>query len=215
MLRGTAALLLLALLTVAALIALAVHSLETQAVRGAIERAARDTFGRSVHYEEIRIGLFPPSFIVLRPAITGDPGARPIAAARNLSLELAVLPLLRGAIVFDSVVIDGAVLNFERTQNGVDLLVAEFSEVRKSESAPPAEAAHSGMRLAVLALEIHDATVFFSDRTLASAVEWQLQGVRLSRSCFSAVSIVKRKTWLLRSGWCIEGIVEVMCGLTG
>ena len=51
MLRGTAALLLLALLTVAALIALAVHSLETQAVRGAIERAARDTFGRSFHYE--------------------------------------------------------------------------------------------------------------------------------------------------------------------
>ena len=179
-LRVAAALLLLVVLVVATAVALAPRILGSVAVRGAIGRAAAEALGRSVQHEELRVGLFPPSLIVVQPAVAGEHEDSPLfATARNVSLQVALLPLLAGAIVVDSVVIDGPVLNIERTKGGVVLLGAASPTSPTSEAGPPqeAEAEPSGVSLAVLSLEIRDGTIIVLDSTLSPAVEWRLQGV--------------------------------------
>jgi len=175
-LRLAAALLLLLLLAVTVGIVLAPRIVESAAVHAAIERTATEALGRAFHFEALRIGLFPPSVIAVHPSVAGArEGAPAFATARDVSLRVSLLPLLVGVVAIDDVVVDGPVLNIQLTPEAGALPGAQ----PPSDAGPSAgdEAESSGLKLAVLEIEVRDGTIVVLDSTLSPAVEWRLQGV--------------------------------------
>jgi hypothetical protein len=175
---------LVALLAIAGIAAVLVLPglVESDPVRRRIERAARDATGRSLAYDSLEFGLLPPSLRVLGARVSGEqPGDEALLEARAVSLRVELLPLLVGAVVIDSLVIEAATLRLERGPGGLVL-------PRPPERAPPeAEApavtpavedeAGPDFSLAVRSVELRDATLDLTDRAVRPAAHWQLAGL--------------------------------------
>lgn len=142
-------------------------------LRTRLDRATRDTIGRSLEYGELEIGILPPRIEVSDIVVGGaTPGAAPALRAGRAAFALAWRPLLRGDAVVDSLVIDGAELRMLRTSEGLDLLAAALPAA----TAAPA-AADSPISLRRISLR--GSRIVFDDRVAAPPVVWALENVRL------------------------------------
>jgi hypothetical protein len=182
------ALAVLALLAVAGIAAVLVLPglVESDEVRGRIERAARDATGRSLVYDSLEFGLLPPSLRVLGARVSGErPSDEPLLEARSVSLRVELLPLLVGAVVIDSLVIDAATLRLERGPEGLVLPRPPPREKPRAGDAAPAPEADEGtpgpaFSLAVRSVALREATLLLRDRAVRPAVDWRLEGLDAS-----------------------------------
>lgn len=173
--------LLLAIAVAAALVVLP-RLVESEQVKSRIESAAREATGRSLSWDSLEFGLLPPSLRVLGASVSGErPSDPPLLEAAALSLRVELLPLFVGAVVIDSLVIDGAALRLERGPQG--LVLPHPPERKAGESASPKEAApeseagsSSGpaLSLAVRSVELRDSSLALHDAAVRPAVDWQL-----------------------------------------
>lgn len=180
-----ALLVILVLLVVAAGIALP-KLLDTESVRSRIQQAARDALGREVGYEDLEVGLLPPSLRVLRTTVSGATReAPPLLEAREISLRVAIWPLLFGTVLVDSLVVDGATLRLVRTPAGIELPAPTASSAAAPERPAGAKAAEGdsgGVDLAVRDIRLRDTTLLLTDRTVKPPVRWELRDVAATAS---------------------------------
>jgi AsmA protein len=154
---------LLVLLLVAAVVLLP-RVLQSAAVRSQVEAAAESALGRDVSLGALDVGLLPPSLLVAETRVAGpSPDADPLLEAREVALRLALLPLIAGTVLVDSLVIDGATLNLVRSVDGVDLPSGS------GDGDPKPEADESGgppMTLAVREVALTNAILVLDDRAV-------------------------------------------------
>lgn len=175
-----------ALLAAAVLAVLALYLprlVEGPAVRARIEAEALAATGRAFSYADLSFGLLPPRLVLRGPALAGaEPGAPPFLEAEEVDLVLDVLPLLARAVVFDSLVIEGATLRLERTEDGiqwprppkVEKPPRPDGEEEQREPKPKKEPAFD---LAVREVRLSGVRLLLEDRTVSPAVTWDLAGV--------------------------------------
>lgn len=173
-----------AALGVALLVAVALllpRVVESDAVRTRIEEAAAEATGGTLAYRGLDAGILPPRLVVEGASVTAPDAEAPALSAERADLRVAILPLLVGAVVVDSLHIAGADVRLERTDAGVSvpgLFPAEPEEPPSPPSAEPAEPSEDEeLRLAVRRVDLEDGRVELVDRTLTPPVRWELLDV--------------------------------------
>lgn len=155
---------LLLLVLVAAVVAAAVllpGLVDTPAMRERIATAVRDATGRELTYASLSAGVLPPRVEVEKPMVSGAaPGEEPLLQADSVSLRVAVLPLLSGAVVLESLRIDGAKVHVVREKPPASPPPAGPAD------APSAESESAPRRLGVETLDLENGTVTLEDRTV-------------------------------------------------
>lgn len=134
-------------------------------LRSRIEGMVDEAVGRDVTWDELGVGLVPPSLVISHPRIASDEaGAPAFAEARKVSLRVALLPLLARTFVIDSLRLDEAVVRLVRTRDGLSL--PDFGRGREREE-PTGGSGGSGEEtaLAVHSAELSHARIVFEDRT--------------------------------------------------
>jgi uncharacterized protein involved in outer membrane biogenesis len=183
----------LAIVVILAGLVLLPRLLSGDAMRARIEQAAREGTGRELRYESLEVGLLPPSLRVIDTALSGatesDP---PLLEAREIDLRVALLPLLFGTVVVDSLVADGATLRLTRTADGIELPrpadEADEPEDAPPDADPPGDAPSSAeggsetgsVGFAVRRLRLSDSTLRLVDRAVSPAVNWELREIDAS-----------------------------------
>jgi hypothetical protein len=156
---------------------------KSDAVRERAEAAAYDALGREVRYGGLDVGLLPPSLLVEEPRVAGaSADEEPLLEAKVLALEVALLPLLTGTVLVDSLVIDGATLRVTRTPDGIQLPTPPAGEEppvgeRQPESPAEAEspeASAAAVSIALREVEVRDARVVLTDRAVTPETLWDV-----------------------------------------
>jgi hypothetical protein len=113
---------------------------------------------------------------VVGPSLAGEaPGDPAFAEAREISLRIALLPLLSRTLVLENLVIEEATVRLVRDDGGLRL--PEREEPEPSAPREPREPADggadddSGVSLAVKELALRDARILFEDRTVSPAAK--------------------------------------------
>ena len=89
-------------------------------VRERVTREVRERTGREVAWQDLQLRVLPPRVELVGSSLSGDTAdAAPFAEAQSIGLRLSLLPLLIGAVVIDSLEIQGATLRLERTSDGI------------------------------------------------------------------------------------------------
>lgn len=185
LLRTALALALLVALVLGALAVALPRIAGSAAVRARIESAARDALGRELRFETLEAGLFPPALRVVAPRIAGaNEKAPPLLEAKSVSLELALLPLLKRTVAVDSLVVDGATVRLTRTKQGIELPTPPRDDAKPREDAG-AETKSEGdggsgsdVSLALRGVSLRDSTLVLVDRAVEPAVTWELRDLR-------------------------------------
>jgi uncharacterized protein involved in outer membrane biogenesis len=174
-------------LVVAAALALP-RLVESDEVRRRIEAAALGAIGRELRYESLDFGLLPPSLRVMGPRISGaTPSEEALLEAEAISLRVALLPLLARAVVIDSLVVEGATVRLVRGAEGLELPEPPRAEPTDSAPSGPddtseAEGDDAGLAidLGVRSVQLRDATLHLTDRSLREPVIWELGELELT-----------------------------------
>jgi hypothetical protein len=171
-------------LVVVALIALAValpRIAGSDAVRTRIQAAARDALGRELSFERLEAGLFPPALRVVAVRVAGEqPKDAPMLEAEELSLRLALLPLLTRTIAVDSLGIESATLRLTRTRDGIQLPEPPEQDAKPAAGGAAADTGEasepgSSVGLALRGLKLSDSTLILTDRAVSPPVTWELR----------------------------------------
>jgi hypothetical protein len=151
--------------------------------RDRIAKTVRRATGRDFAWAKLDVRLVPPRLVLHESRLAGATPEEPaFAEARAISLRLAVLPLFVGAVVVDSLELEGATVRLIRTEDGI-----AWPRPPKKEPAPPKEpSAEPGPRkprprgepqMAVRSVELRDVHVLLDDRAVEPPVVWDLSGV--------------------------------------
>jgi hypothetical protein len=167
---------------VAALVALQLWLpgyVRSDAVQRQLEAAAESALTREVAWQKLDVWVLPPSLDVLGARVAGEaPGAPDWLTADEISLRVALLPLLAGSVVIDSLRIEAPELRLARTPDGLALPGPRRSEA--GATAAPHAGEGGGFALAVREIELRDARLHFEDRTLEPPAGFSLEDVDLT-----------------------------------
>lgn len=137
----------------------------TSQVRDTIEQASTEALGRPLQYGELSVGILPPRIELSSPRIAGATAeARPLFAAERIDLRIALLPLLRLAVLVDSLVIDGLEVEVVRTAEGFELPMPP--EPTAGADAPVSDADDEGVALAIRSIRVTNGSVSIVDRSV-------------------------------------------------
>ena len=151
----------------------------SEPVRARIETAAETALGRQVEWQDLSVSVLPPSLDVLGARVAGEaPGAPDWLTAEEISLRVALLPLLGGAVVLDSLRIEAPELRLARTADGLTLPGRARPDAEVPPDANAGETA--GAAMAVREIELHDARLHFEDRTQSPPIGFALDDVDLT-----------------------------------
>ena len=172
-------------------IALALIGLErysrTPAMHDRIRAISVSQWGRPLVYDELEIQLLPPGFKLTDVSLPGSaPNEPDFFKAHRLELRMALLPLLRMAVVIDSLEIEGLDIEVIRDESGFDWPSSPSSSASEAE----AENAQSGkswflkMDWGLRRLRVRNARVALIDKTISPAETSGLEAIdwTISRS---------------------------------
>ena len=180
----------LALLGIVAALLLAVPRLaESEMVRARIEEAGREVTGREVGYARLGFGWLPPRVSIEGARIAGPTADDPFfLEAGAVDLRLALIPLLRRALVVGSLSIDGATLRVARTEAGFDLPGPDQEVLEPSRPEREGDGDRErgpAITLAVREVALRRGTVRIEDRTVEPAVHWELEDLQVTAEAHS------------------------------
>ena len=166
-------------LVVVALVALAMRVprlLDQPEVRARIADGAREVTGRELVWDSLDVAWLPPGLEVTGAVLEPAADEAPLGAER-IALRVALLPLLGGAIVVDSLEVDGATLEIVRTESGIELPIQppepgpedEGEREARADEPPQTDAVDGGeddpISLAVRRVALRDSRVVLIDRS--------------------------------------------------
>jgi len=178
--RVALALLVLIAVGVGALLAFLPGLVESPAVRERIEQAAQDATGREFRYQALAFGLVPPRLVVEAPSLAGEaPGDPAFLEAGEVSLRIAIWPLLARSVVLESLVVRDATVRLVRDESGLRLpgppAGAEQPVEPETEPGAEPEPEAGPVSLAVQELALRNARIVLEDRTVSPAASWDVQ----------------------------------------
>jgi hypothetical protein len=148
-------------------------------VMAQLEAAAEAQLGREVDWRDLSVSVLPPSLDVIGARVAGEaPGAPDWLTAEEISLRVAIFPLLAGALVLDSLRIKAPELRLARTREG--LLLPAPTRTEAAAAPAPDTRGGGGFALAVREIELRDAKLHFEDRTLSPPAGFALDRVDLT-----------------------------------
>lgn len=175
-LAAVAALFVLGVVALALTLPRLVRSDET---RARIAAAALESTGRELRYEDLDVGILPPRLMVTQARLAGEtPEAEPMVEGADLQLRLALLPLLAGGVVVDSLVLEGATVRLVREKDGIALPEPAPGKNPPARDAPEATQTEAESQeevaLAVRMIRLADVRVVLEDRTVSPPVTWDV-----------------------------------------
>ncbi|MBW2316276.1 MAG: DUF748 domain-containing protein [Deltaproteobacteria bacterium] len=157
--------------------------IDSPAVRQRIEESAREATGRDFHYEKLSFGLIPPRLVVESPSLSGEtPADPPFAEAREVSLKIALLPLLQRTLLLENLVVEEATVRLVRDGSGLRLPEREKKErkPRGEGEGGPNRDDDEGVDLAVQEVALRDARILFEDRTVSPASTLEIEALNVT-----------------------------------
>jgi AsmA protein len=162
------------LLLVFAGVGIFIASFDPNTYKPQIEKLVTEKTGRTLQLKgEIGMSLFPSIGLNLGEAELGNApgfGEQPFAQVKEVRLNVAFLPLLKGKLDVDTVVLSGLQIDLQRNAQGVtnwdDLTKEEKTQAPAAEKAPAQREEKAGVppvELYVQGLKITDARLFFKD----------------------------------------------------
>jgi len=138
---------------------------------------AEEVLGRDVEVSVFAVGVFPPVLGAAEVRVAGATrGAPAVLEARRVELRVALVPLVAGAVVIDSLVIDEPLVRLVRTDRGLELPVPAGAD-----GAGLAERVdRGGSSVAVRSVAARDGRIHFEDRTLSPPRSREVGGVDFS-----------------------------------
>ncbi len=171
---GLVVLLLAAIGTAAALL------IDAESLRAPLRRAASDALGRDVQIGEMRLSLLPRPGVEARDVrVAGTTDTAPaFAEVEALRLRVALLPLLVGRVLVDTLEVDGPRVRVPLDASGAPILPAPRApggkDAAREEAAEPAPSdGRTRPALAIDALRVRDGHVEYGDWTVS---ELQVDG---------------------------------------
>ncbi len=171
----------LILLAVAGLAFVLPGLVSSEAVQGRIADAAREATGREFRYADLGFGFFPPRLRLSEPSLSGEAASDPpFMEAREVSLQLALWPLLARSVVLENLVVEEATLRLVRDADGIRLPEPPAEEApadpAPSEGGPSSgKEEDSGVSLAVEEVALRGSRIVLEDRTVAPAATWDIE----------------------------------------
>jgi len=162
-----------------ALYALLPGLVEGPAVRERIEAGARDATGREFRYETLSFGILPPRLRVVGPSLAGEAeGDPPFAEASEVSLRVALLPLLSRTLVLEKLVVEAPTVRLVRDASGLRLPEREAPDTGEPpaprEPREDAPAGDGGVSLAVKEAALRGARILFEDRSVSPPAQIEI-----------------------------------------
>ncbi len=184
----------------------------SDAVRGRIERAAREATGREVAYADLDVGLLPPRLVVTETRVAGaGPDASPFLAGADVELRLALAPLLARVVVVDSLMVEGATLRLVRTADGIELPIAESADGSEPKAGDADEEA--AVQLAVREVGLRGVRIVLEDRSVSPVTTWDIQDVdATARGTTPEAPIAFEASASLASGGSLSADGEITLG---
>ena len=91
-------------------------------LRSQIDALVDEALGRDAAWEDLGVGLFPPSLVINGATLAGASNDDPaFVEAARIELRVRLAPLLARAIVIDSLYIERAVVRLTLTKDGLEL----------------------------------------------------------------------------------------------
>ncbi len=150
--------------------------------RARIMAMASAALGRDVAVGEVVVGLFPLSLGVAEVRVAGaTPGAPALVEARSAELRVALAPLVAGAVVVDSLVVEQPLVWLVLTERGLELP----GFVGAAEAGSPVGAKPGAPSVVVRAVEVRDARIRVEDRTVSPPWVGELADVHFSLRRYS------------------------------
>ncbi len=152
----------------------------SDAARHRITKVVRGATGREFVWRDLDVRILPARMVLSEAHLAGATPEDPaFAEARSISLHLSLLPLLAGAVVVDSLVIDGATVRLLRTEDGIAWpRPPERERVEPEEPrdphAPRKPRDRRDPQLAVRRVDLRDVRVVLDDRAVSPPVTWDL-----------------------------------------
>jgi len=150
-------------------------------VRERVTREVRERTGREVAWQDLQLRVLPPRVELVGSSLSGATAdAPPFAEAQSIGLRLSLLPLLIGAVVIDSLEIQGATLRLERTSDGIQWPRPPAKEDKPEEAdREPKPAAERKPRrrkpdFGVKRVTLEDVRIVLEDRAVSPPVTWDL-----------------------------------------
>jgi uncharacterized protein involved in outer membrane biogenesis len=153
-------------------------------VRERITREVRQRTGREVVWQDLQLRVLPPRVQLVGSSLSGATAdAPPFAEAQSIALRLSLLPLLVGAVVVDSLEIEGATLRLARTADGIQWPrpakpPEEPEEPDQADTEPKPEAQRKPRRrktdFGVKRVSLDGVRIVLEDRAVSPPVTWDL-----------------------------------------
>ena len=174
------------LVIVLALIGLERYS-QTPAMHDRIRAISVSQWGRPLVYDRLEVDLLPPGLNLTDVSLPGSaPNDPDFFKAHRLDLRMALLPLLRMAVVIDSLEIEGLDIEVIRNESGFDWPSSPSSSVSEAEaeSTPSGESWFLKMDWGLRHLRVRNARVAVIDKTISPAETFGLESIdwTISRS---------------------------------
>jgi hypothetical protein len=141
--------------------------------------AARDATGRDVAVDDLTLALFPPRLVASGVRV-GD-AAAPLVTARDVDLRVRLGPLFAGALVVESLSLEGVVWRISRTAGGIELPIP--APDAKAAVAPAAAAsgapadASGSLRFAAERIGLRDSQIVWDDAVATPPVRIEVNDV--------------------------------------
>ena len=167
---------------------------ETPEMRAQVESLSSSWLGRPLSYESLRLGLWPPRLVIKSVSLPGpDPSGPKLLTVGHLDVRIAIGPLVRKEVFFESLTIEGLDLRMVRDRSGFDIPWAG--------SAPPSDSGGaasgseqsdvSSWRMGFRRIKVADARIALIDQTRASPETYGFESVTLTAQGNSDVSPLK------------------------
>ena len=159
----------------------------TPAMHDRIRAISISQLGRPLSYDELELDLLPPGLKLTDVSLPGRaPNEPDFFKAHQLDLRIALLPLLRMAVIIDSLQIEGLDIELIRDDSGLDWPSSSASSTSEAEaeSAPSGKSWFSKMDWGVRHLRVRNARVVLIDKTITPAETFGLKSIdwTISRS---------------------------------
>jgi hypothetical protein len=151
-------------------------------VRERVTREVRERTGREVAWQDLQLRVLPPRVELVGSSLSGvTADAPPFAQAQAIGLRLSLLPLLVGAVVIDSLEVQGATLRLERTSDGIQWPrpppkpeEPEQPDEPEPEPRPERKPRPRKPAFGVKSVRLDDVRIVLEDRAVSPPVTWDL-----------------------------------------
>ena len=167
---------------------------QTPEMRAQVEKISASWLGRSLSYESLRIGIWPPRLVIQSASLPGsDPSGPKLLTVSRLDLQISIGALIRREVLFESLEIKGLDLKMIRNSSGFDIPWIDSASSSDSEDASPSsgQSEISSWRIGFRRVQVHDTRLALIDQTRGSPVTYGFESVSLTAKSDGDASSMK------------------------